>query len=69
MAKIRPIIREPRTTVETREAAGLFIHERMKPEGVSAHPGQLFTTESAGTQVKAPLGGGAFNPVSNKKYK
>ena len=69
MGALRPIIREPRSIVETREAGELFIHSRMLQEGPSAHPGALFTTESAGTQIKPQLGGGIFNPVKNNKYR
>lgn len=70
MAAIRPIIREPRSSQERSEAAELFIHERMKAVGPTAHPGILMTVPAvAGVQVKGQLGGGFFNPPSNRKFK
>lgn len=68
MPKFRPIIREPRSSQERSEAAELFIHNRMLAVGPTAHPGILMTVPAtAGVQVKGELGGGFFNPPSNRK--
>lgn len=69
MGALRPIIREPRSTVESREAAELFIHERVGfAEAPSAPLNAMFTTDGAGVPLKGALGGGVFNPVRNNKF-
>lgn len=67
MPATRPIIREPRTTSERMEAAVFAFTEQNKPLAPSMHPGQLFTSEGAGIQVKGQLKGGSFSPVNNSK--
>lgn len=67
MGKLRPIVREPRSSSERMEAQRFAQVERSKPLAPSVHPGQLFTSEGAGVQIKRPLGGGVFSPLNNTK--
>lgn len=69
MPALRPIIHEPRSTVEREAGAVLAVTEALTPTAPHAHPGLLMTTESAGTKLKGGLGGGFFNPASNKAFR
>lgn len=69
MPALRPIIHEPRSVPEREAATVLGLQEALVPLAPNAHPGLLMTTESAGTKLKGGLGGGFFNPPTNKSFK
>jgi hypothetical protein len=69
MPALRPIVREPRTSGERADATVFAIRQRFTPRAPDAHPGLLFTTDSAGMKVKPGLNGGFINPPKNSKFR
>lgn len=69
MGATRPIQRE----IYTGDGNAMWahaVHNSFVPQAPNVHPGMLMTNpNTAGVQIRGALGGGYFNPLSNKKFR